>query len=205
VFGRRRNRRRLAVMLVLASVVIVIATSVFKPVEPSIDRSSYGLLLSVIAEGESGGNYNAYYGNPANESIKFTDMTIGQVLEWQDATVRQGSPSSAVGRYQIVRQTLAKLVSEVPVDPNQRYDEAMQDRLAIALLERRGSLGFISQKLSREQFAANLAQEWAALPRITGPNPHESYYAGDGLNAARISTDAVLSAIDALKPASSTN
>lgn len=55
------------------------------------------------------------------------------------------------------------------------------------------------KKISREQFAANLAMEWAALPRIIGGNPTQSYYAGDGLNKARISTGEVLAAIDKLK------
>ncbi len=39
-------------------------------------------------------------------------------------------------------------------------------------------------KLSLENFANNLAHEWAGLPLITGPNAGKSAYDGDGLNKA---------------------
>ena len=94
--------------------------------------------------------------------------------------------------------TLAGLVKQLRINTHDKFDEKMQDRLAIALMERRGSLQFVQKKITREQFAANLAMEWAALPKITGDNPHESYYAGDGLNQARISASEVLDAITKL-------
>ncbi len=160
-----------------------------------INPGAYAPLLSTIAKGESSGNYNAYYGQADNQSPRFTDMTIAQVLQWQEEFVRQGNPSSAVGKYQIVRPTLEGLVRQLNLDTSLKYDEAMQDRLAITLLERRGSVQFVDKKLSREEFAANLAQEWAALPKVVGSNPHESFYAGDGLNHSRVSVQEMLGAI----------
>ena len=65
----------------------------------SLDMAAYRPLLKVVAKGESGGNYNAYFGNPANEEIRFTEMTIAEVLHWQNEFVRQGNVSSAVGKY----------------------------------------------------------------------------------------------------------
>jgi muramidase (phage lysozyme) len=126
-------------------------------------------------------------------------MSVGDVLKWQEEHVRQGSVSSAVGKYQIIRPTLAGLVSQLKIDPRVRFDEAMQDRMAIALLEGRGSHAFVQKKLSREQFAANLAQEWAALPKATGSNPGESYYAGDGINKSLITIDQIYSALGTLQ------
>ena len=179
---------------------LVIAGAVMIESGPKkIDPAAYAPLLNVIAEGESSGNYNAYYGHAANAAVRFTSMSVEDVLRWQEEYVRQGSVSSAVGRYQIVRPTLTKLVKEQHIEPSARFDEKLQDRMAIALLERRGSVAYVEENLSREQFAANLAQEWAALPRVTGTNPAESYYAGDGINASRISVDAVLDALDVLK------
>ena len=195
---RRRNKRLLAIGLVVVGLV-VFTTAVVESAPKKIDPAAYAPLLNVIAEGESSDNYNAHFGNAANTTVHFTEMSVGEVLRWQEEYVRQGSASSAVGRYQIVRPTLTKLVQEQHIEPSARFDEKLQDRMAIALLERRGSVAYIEEKLSREQFAANLAQEWAALPRITGPNPTESYYAGDGLNVSRISVDAVYGALDVLK------
>lgn len=72
----------------------------------------------------------------------------------------------------------------------------MQDKLAIALLERRGAESFINKELTTEQFAASIAKEWAGLPKVIGENPSESYYASDGLNKSRVSIDDVKNAIE---------
>lgn len=163
-----------------------------------MDPAAYTPLLNTIAKGESNGNYNAYYGNARNTGLRFTDMTVSEVLQWQVERVHQGNPSSAVGKYQIVQPTLAGLVQQLSIDPKTRYSEALQDRLAVALLERRGSLAFVAKELTPEQFAASLAKEWAALPRVVGGNPQESYYAGDGLNQSRISIEEVYAALEAV-------
>lgn len=160
------------------------------------DPKTYLPLLSLIANVESNDNYNAHFGNSRNQTTKFTDMTIAEVLEWQKVFVEKGSPSSAVGRYQIINTTLSGLVRELQLPPDQKFDEKTQDRMAIALLERRGAENYVNDEISKEEFAANLAKEWAALPKVTGPNPENSFYAGDGLNKARISTNEVLQSID---------
>jgi muramidase (phage lysozyme) len=166
---------------------------------PKVDPSAYTPLLNTIAKGESNGNYNAHFGNANNMAIRFTDMSVGDVLKWQEKYVHEGSASSAVGKYQIIRSTLQGLVSELDIDQDAKFDAALQDKMAIALLERRGSLDFVDNKLTREQFAANLAKEWAALPKVVGDNPNESFYASDGLNQARISIQEVYFAIGSLK------
>jgi conjugal transfer mating pair stabilization protein TraG len=157
----------------------------------TIDPEAYKPLLQTIAKGESSGNYNAYYGSSHNTTVHFTGMTIAEVLQWQEEFVCQGHPSSAVGKYQIVRPTLVGLVNQLGLSQQTTFNEATQDRLAVALLERRGSKAFIAKELTREQFATNLAKEWAALPAASGPNPEKSYYAGDGLNQARVSLNEV--------------
>jgi hypothetical protein len=63
---------------------------------------------------------------------------------------------------------------------------------ALALLERRGVVAYINGRIDAKQFAAELAKEWAGLPRILGDAPEKSYYAGDGLNAALVGVDEVL-------------
>lgn len=165
----------------------------------NLDPRPYMPLLNTIAKGESRGNYNAYFGNAGNTSIVFTDMPIGQVLDWQAAYVKQGSPSSAVGKYQIIRPTLEGLVAKLRLDPTTKFDEQTQDKMAVALLQKRGASDFMRNKLSKEKFAANLAQEWAALPKATGPSPNQSYYAGDGINKEQVSLDEVFTALAAIK------
>jgi conjugal transfer mating pair stabilization protein TraG len=164
-----------------------------------INPSAYMPLLNTIAKGESHGNYNAHFGNATNEAVRFTEMSVAQVLQWQEEFVRRGNPSNAVGKYQIISTTLAGLVKQLKINPETHFDKALQDRMAITLLERRGAREFVSKELTREQFAANLAKEWAALPKIMGANPEESYYASDGLNKSQISVSEVYGALDQLE------
>ena len=42
--------------------------------------------------------------------------------------------------------------------------------------------------------------EWAAFPKVIGPNPDTSYYDGDGLNSSLVSVEQVLKAIAPIKP-----
>lgn len=181
-------------------VLLFVAAMVYNVTMPTrVDPQAYAPLLDTIAKGESNGNYNAYFGDSRNTTIRFTEMTVGEVLQWQTEYVAKGSVSSAVGKYQIIRPTLLGLVRELEIDHSRKFDKVLQDRMAIALLERRGSLAYVDNKLTREQFAANLAKEWAALPRITGPNPTHSYYAADGINKAHITIDEVYGALRLLR------
>lgn len=198
-FAWLRSSRTTRQTIGLAAVGVGILLLIMQGAQPMIDRTAYKSLLNTIAKGESNGNYNAHFGNASNTELRFTDMTIAEVMDWQKEYVRQGNASNAVGRYQFMGTTLAGLVKQLHINPQAKFNEAMQDRLAIALIDRRGAYAFVQNKITREQFAANLAMEWAALPRVIGDNPHESYYAGDGLNHARISAQEVLDAIDKLK------
>lgn len=165
----------------------------------TINPAAYTPLLTLIARSESRGNYNAYFGNTTNTSVRFTDMTLDEVLAWQTAYVQQGSPSNAVGRYQIIQPTLEHLIARLHLNHSAKFDESLQDKLAIALIEQRGAVDFIKQSISAEDFSHNLSQEWAALPRIKGEQPNASYYAGDGVNKALIDSRAVLGAVDEFK------
>jgi len=156
-------------------------------------------LLNTIAKVESNSNYNAYFGNAANSEVIFTSMPVKDVLAWQQNFVAQGNASSAVGRYQFIDSTLRGLVTQLQIDQNAVFDETLQDTLATALLERRGLREYIDKQISREEFAHNLSKEWAALPRVIGDDPQQSYYAGDGLNKARLSTDEMFSSIATLR------
>lgn len=152
-------------------------------------------LLNTIAKVESKYNYNAYFGNSNNTEVQFTSMTVREVLAWQKQFVEQGNPSSAVGRYQFINSTLQGLVRELRINENMKFDEALQNRLAARLLERRGIREYVDNKITREEFAHRLSKEWAALPKAIGENPEQSYYAADGLNKAQVSVDEVYASI----------
>lgn len=162
-------------------------------------------LLDAIGKVEAGrAGYNALY-LPAAKKLgpqKLTTMTIDQVQKLQDRMVSSGS--TACGRYQFLRKTLAALVKKMRIPLDARFDAALQDRLAMRLLENRGLSRFRAGRLSREGFANNLAKEWASLPVVTAINGKkigQSYYAGDGLNHALMTPAALLKLVDAIKAA----
>ena len=165
-----------------------------------VDPVSAKPLLDLIARVESKGNYKAYFGNAGNTSITFTEMSVDQVMQWQEDFIAAGHPSSAVGRYQIISTTLKGLVQQLNIDTNQPFNETMQDKMAVALLERRGATEYVNNQIDEQQFAAELAKEWAALPRVVGDRPEQSYYAGDGLNRALVTSKEVLQAASAIRP-----
>lgn len=194
---KRKDWRLVRRYFVLASfAILLIGVPIAGRQMKSLD---YNSLLYIIAKGESHGNYNAYFGHPGNISLKFTSMTVPEVLAWQQTYIEQGSHSSAVGRYQLVHSTLNGLVAELNIRDDDLFDEALQDRLAIRLLERRGLNDYVDGKISREQLAHNLSKEWAALPRVIGENPTASYYAGDGLNKVHVSINEIFTAIATVK------
>lgn len=203
----RRFKRRLRsnqFVLTLSAVVLftgIISYAIYMSNQRlTVDPTSYKPLLQLIAHAESKDNYNAYFGDANNTTIDFTTMTVAQVMEWQANYLKQGNPSDAVGRYQIISPTLKGLVKELNIDTSQKFDAYLQDKLAIALLKRRGGDNYVNKQLSRHEFAANLAKEWAGLPKTIGKNPESSYYAGDGLNQSLVDVDDVLKAIAPIKP-----
>jgi len=196
LFRTRRRKLLLVASIICAAGAYGIGSIVS---DYSISPVAYHPILTVIAKGESGGNYNAYFGNAHNTKIRFTDMTIAEVLDWQDAYVKKGAASSAVGKYQIINTTLRGLVIDLKIDENQKFSSAMQDKMAIALIDKRGAKQFAKRKITAEQFAANLSMEWASLPRAQGAHAEQSYYAGDGLNKAHVAPAEILAAIQRFK------
>ncbi len=164
----------------------------------------FSTLLDFIGQHESNNNYNAFFGHAGNTNDPdFTAMTVAAVIAWQRAFVNAGSKSSAVGKYQFLRNTLLDLVKQGHAANDQLFNAALQDKLAIALMERRKLGRYIAGALSTVEFGIHLAKEWASLPvtrNVKRGNrtikQGQSYYAGDGLNKALVSVPAFLSAID---------
>ena len=196
-WARKKPRFLLVAGLVVLGSFLAYTTAI-REHRLSVNPASCTALLQLIAGAESRGNYNAHFGNAANTSVKFTSMSIADVMQWQQEFIAQGNPSSAVGKYQIINTTLTGLVNELGLKPTEKFDEDTQDKMAIALLERRGASAYVNQEITGDEFAAELAKEWAALPRVLGDNPEDSYYAGDGLNKSHINVEQVRSAIEPL-------
>lgn len=127
-----------------------------------------------------------------------TKMTMAEIMDWQES-IDQTQLSEAVGRYQIMEDTLRGYNNDATLGPgNPLYTRAglsagdlfspeNQDKMAIVLLDQRGLSKFIDGKLDKWSFANNLASEWASLPLVTG------------LVQARVSTQMMKQEIDHLQ------
>lgn len=151
-------------------------------------------LLDELGRHESNGNYEAYHNNARNKSLKFTEMTIDEVLKWQRNREwrKLGGLSSAVGKYQIIQMTLEDLVEWLMLTGKEKFNETMQDKMALRLLEKRGWKKYKEGKLTQTQMLFNISKEWASWP-----NPHtgSSYYDKDGINKSSVSVEKALSFI----------
>lgn len=160
-------------------------------------------LLDAIGKHEAPKGYGQIYGGargvPKNTDV--SKLTLKEVQLLQRKMVDAGSASTASGRYQFIRKTLAATIQQMGLTGNEVWTPELQDRMALHLIEKRGLTTFMRGEISREQFADNLAAEWASLPMTTGPKKGQSKYAGDGLNKSFHKVADVLALLDAIKGA----
>ncbi|MBT1154420.1 hypothetical protein J1C56_02320 [Aminobacter anthyllidis] len=165
------------------------------------EQDAFGTFMDSFTSAEGGGNYNAFHGNAANSNIRFTDMTIQEVLDWQSsgAWKRYGAKSSAVGKFQIIEGTLRDIVRAAGVDPNTKFTPAVQRKLIFFRLAKdRGMQDYLDGKISAEDFLdKGLAKEFAGLKMTNG----KGAYDGDGLNKASHSARKTIAALMQFKDA----
>jgi muramidase (phage lysozyme) len=142
------------------------------------------MLRSLIAKAEAGRDgYDAVqHGARIRPALPPTQMTLGEIFAWIKATPRQ---PHAIGRYQFIPSTLARLVEIAGASAEDRFSPEMQDRLADILLQEAGLDAFRSGTLSRHGFMNNLAKIWAGFPNSSG----RSHYHGYAGNAATMTWD----------------
>lgn len=117
-------------------------------------------ILDLIAQRESGGDYNAAWGGSkfTGGNLSLVNMTLNEILEVQKrmlAHPENTANSSALGRYQIVGTTLRGLIDELGLSGNELFSEEMQDRLAMQLVRRRLPQG-----------VEGLRKEWVGLQNV---------------------------------------
>lgn len=135
-------------------------------------------IRAFIRHYEATSDYDRYYaGIRTSPPKRLTQMTVGEVMAWQASL--KNVTSTAVGSYQIIKNTLRSLVRTHGIDRNARFDAAMQDRLAdLLLLECREHFGSVNR------YGNCIAGIWAAFPLLTGPKRGESQYEGYAGNKA---------------------
>jgi muramidase (phage lysozyme) len=140
-------------------------------------RGRAGSFLDLIglAEGtDKGRGYNETLGFGAltGGDVDLINMTLDEIDKLQTMMLKNPANkwnSSAVGRYQIVQQTLRGLREELGLTGDMKFDPQLQDILATTLMKRRGN------------DPAALRNEWEGLRRVDD-GAIRSSYAGSPVN-----------------------
>jgi len=151
-------------------------------------------LFEFIYKAENGGkvDYDVVFGGIARQNrppAPVTQMTVGEVLDWQ-RSIRGRQASSAAGALQIIESTLREEVNKGTVSPDDLFDEETQNRLTESRLKFRGLDKWQAGTMTPEQFGTSVAKEWASLPVLTNTYNHKgvpisagnAYYGGVGPN-----------------------
>lgn len=133
----------------------------------SLEKTPPTQFLQLVRKHESGDNYNVANGS---RPVPFTTMTINQVLAWQDSDANtNGKATHAAGAYQFIRSTLDETRKSLGLSGDELFDEAMQDRLAMARMVTRG----YGSPISEDTLINNLSNEWAALKGTQGAGAYD--------------------------------
>lgn len=145
-------------------------------------------LLNFISIAEwTNWNYNAIYWDWKQDHIKFTDMTLREVLSYQKQYTDNWSYSSAIWKYQFIRTTLNEMIKKYDISLDETFSPEFQDNLAILMLKEIGLDEFISTwDISKMQY--KLSQKWASIPQ---DESWLSFYHNDWVNKSRVKSSDV--------------
>lgn len=157
-------------------------------------RSATKSLGDLIGRHEGG--YNSFNrgraGDSKGQSMDFSNMTIGEVMRRQ--ALGRGDPNRlfAVGKYQVIPETLKDAVSQLGISSGEKLTPELQDKIFNEYLlksKRREVANYISGKSDNLEAAAlALSKEWAS---VAAPGTGRSYYDKIGNNNASISTNEI--------------
>lgn len=159
-------------------------------------------VLELVTERESA-NYNTVIGHMNGlPGIELADLTIKQIYGLMDGLLngRYGKrmPSTAMGKYQILRKTMKNLVEILKYNiETVKFTPEVQDRMGLELLKIRGYQKWYLGKLGNIEFAHRLSCEWASLPDPY--NGGRSHYDGIAGNHAGMTLKHLYDGLDRAK------
>lgn len=141
--------------------------------------SAEDMIVSLIRRFEAGekGYDSVWYGSRHPLPKRPTQMTVCEVRDWQLAA-RKVQKSTAIGMYQIVGGTYRRVLEQMHLPCDLKFNAKTQDRIGLALLYGRGWAEFKAGTMKVEDFAYELAGEWAAFPAPYGEHKGMSRHRG---------------------------
>ncbi|MDK9605826.1 hypothetical protein QQF30_13875 [Lelliottia sp. V104_15] len=158
---------------------------------PKAKGWAHSPFADLICNAESRNDYTIYnrtYPHPhpthteVHSKTSLTSMTLQQVMDAQ-----RKNQMFATGRYQVTSDPLKEAVRCLNLDVNERYDEAMQDRIFeeyIIKIKRPAIIAYLEGNSSVDDAAYACALEFASVGVKQGkkisPDPHEYEKNSDG-------------------------
>ena len=162
-------------------------------------------ISQAIAKGESaGGSYNAANKGTKNgkiigvkEKVNLEDMTVAEIMRRQ--AIKWGSPNEseklfAVGKYQMIPDTLAGAVKSMNIDVNQKFTGALQEKMFEQYLigaKQPAVANYLNSPVDDPTLLykalKGLSNEWASIADPDIPGGKTSHY-GSG-NKASVSVE----------------
>jgi muramidase (phage lysozyme) len=146
-------------------------------------------LLDTIARAESKrgafgtSGYDAIHSGARIKPNKpISQMTLAEVKAYQKKLVDSGHSSSAVGRYQFIKnsEAFSNMAAQAGLKDTDLFDAKAQDKLAIHYAGGEKQLNEWIRTGNKEALTRKTAQQWAGMKNING----RGNYDGDGLNKA---------------------
>lgn len=130
-------------------------------------KKFFDVVTSDVAEAtDKGRGYNETlaYGKLTGGDVELTSMSLRSVLQLQGQMLKHPENywnSSAVGRYQIVRDTLRRLITKYDLSLDAKFTPELQDFLATKLLE-----GRLQMAQKNGDTLGQLREEWEGLKNV---------------------------------------
>jgi uncharacterized protein (TIGR02594 family) len=151
-------------------------------------------LADAFSVHESKGNYNIFNQGAGHKykqgQTDFSKMTVNQVIERQNLGQKDPNKLFAIGKYQIIPETLKDAKSKLKLSGDEKFTPEMQDKIFADYLtkEKRPQIEkFIKSGKGIDAAAKASAQEWASIG--ADEKGGRSWYDKDGVNKAALSPE----------------
>lgn len=164
-------------------------------------------ILNFIGDSESKNDPNRFRDDHVNGEMgkfDFTNMSIGEVLSWQESNKDSKGRYRAVGQYQFMPETLKEFAEKAGLKVSDKFSKENQEKLTIAMLEEGGLSDFLKDPDgNKERFSNTLARRFASMPLLYNTNVNgkvkkrgESRYGG--MNEALVNPVALEEILDVI-------
>ncbi|MBD8899994.1 peptidoglycan-binding protein [Rhodanobacter sp. DHG33] len=163
-------------------------------------------LGDLISKGE--GNYNSFNrgnaGDSRGQTIDFSQMTLGEIQAAQHLGRHDPHRLFAVGKYQIIPDTMDDATKRLKLDPDQKFTPELQERIFADYLiagKRPQIEAYIKGEPGATLHAAQKAacQEWASVEDPDTPGKPYAPYLKHGNNHSSITSGQIAGALNTMR------